>query len=89
MTTTPKPDLVRQLVVRTLREFGDGVARASEVKETIFLNDGKCMARSYRHGGWMAMWLVEDGIVQFYDSEGNMLRTFGVNDEAGGQRMAA
>lgn len=89
MTVTLKADIVRQVVARTLQEFGDGMDGISDIKETIFLSEGKCLARSYRHGGWMAMWLVEDGIVQFYDSQGNMLRTVGLNDETGQSRMAA
>ena len=39
------------------------------------------MARSYRLRGYMAMWLVEVGIVQFYDAQGNMLETLNLFEE--------
>jgi hypothetical protein len=37
----------------------------------------------------MAMWLVEVGIVQFYDAEGNILQTVNLFEEREPQRMAA
>ena len=37
----------------------------------------------------MAMWLLEIGIVQFYDADGNMLLTVNLLEELEPQRMAA
>jgi hypothetical protein len=37
----------------------------------------------------MAMWLIEIGIVQFYDAEGEMLCTVNLREELEPQRMVA
>src|SRR5271165_794497 len=40
------------------------------IEETILIDEGRYVARSYRMDGYMAMWLVPVGIVQFYDDRG-------------------
>ena len=47
------------------------------------------MARSYRTDGLMAMWLVEVGIVQFYDADGAMVRTINLLEEMEPLKVAA
>lgn len=89
MTVTPQPEDVRQLVVRGFTQFGAEPRCTSEVKETILIEEGKCMARSYRLRGYLAMWLLETGLLQFYDPEGNMLRTVNLLEELLLQREAA
>jgi len=89
MTVSPQPEEVRQLVVRAFTELGAQPRCVSEVKETILIDEGKCLARSYRLRGFMAMWLVETGILQFYDPEGEMLRTVNLFEELVPQREAA
>ena len=63
--------------------------RPDALKETILIDDGRYVARTYRAGGLMAMWLIDVGIVQFYDEDGNMLRTINLLRELEPQRMAA
>jgi hypothetical protein len=75
MKVAGSPNEVRQLVAQTFTAFGARLRGRSALEETIVLDGGKYMARSYRSGGLMAMWLVEVGIVQFYDAQGNMLKT--------------
>jgi hypothetical protein len=75
MTAAPQPDQVRQLVVQIFAEFGVAVRSFLELHETLLLEDRRFVARSYRSRGLMAMWLLNAGIIQFYDAEGTMLRT--------------
>jgi hypothetical protein len=89
MTAVPQPENVRQLVVRAFEEFGARPRTPWDLKETILIDQGKCMARSYRLYGYMAMWLVDTGILQFYDAEGNMLRTVNLFEQLLPQREAA
>lgn len=89
MTTAPQPDDVRQLVIRTFGECGKGLPNAGEWSETILIDQGKCVARSYRLQGFLAMWLLETGILQFYDPAGNMLRTVNLGEKLAPHREAA
>jgi hypothetical protein len=89
MRTDPLPEEVRELVLRAFQGFGAEVFSAASLDETILLDDGRYAARTYTVDGYMAMWLVEIGIVQFYDAEGNMLLTVNLLEELEPQRMAA
>ena len=89
MTVAPKPHDVRRLVIQTLEELGADVPTLFDLEETILVDDGECTARSYRIEGYMAMWLVPVGIVQFYDAEGNMLATANLFKELEPLKMAA
>ena len=59
------------------------------IEETIHIDGGRYVARSYRTPGYMAMWLVAVGIVQFYDERGRMLSTINLFETLRPQRMAA
>jgi hypothetical protein len=89
MRTDPRPIDVRRLVIRVLADFGARVVTFHDLKETVVVDDGRYLARSYRADGYMAMWLVEIGIVQFYDAEGEMLATVNLFESFQPQRMAA
>jgi hypothetical protein len=89
MRTDPLPYEVRELVVRTFAYFDVILDSPWDLDETILIDDGRYSARTYEADGYMAMWLVEIGIVQFYDAEGNMLRTVNLFEELEPQRMAA
>ena len=89
MRTDPQPCEVRALVSRTFSEIGTRIHAPSELDETILIHDGKYYARSYRADGLMAMWMVEVGIVQFYDADGNMIRTVNLFQRFQPQKMAA
>lgn len=60
-----------------------------EIDENILIDRGQYVARSYRMEGYMAMWLVPVGLVQFYDDEGRMLATISLFESLRPQRMAA
>ncbi len=81
MTVAPELHEVRRLVIQFFAELGAALPTLFDLEETILIDDGKYTARSYRVEGYMAMWLLEVGIVQFYDAEGDMLATVNVLKE--------
>jgi hypothetical protein len=89
MRTDPRPGDVRQLVFDILADQGAQLLAFSDLKETVLIDDGRYVARSYRAKGYMAMWLLDIGIVQFYNSEGDMLATINLFEALQPQRMAA
>jgi hypothetical protein len=89
MRTDPLPYEVREMVLRTFEYFDVVLDEPWDLDETILVDDGRYSARTYKLDGYMAMWLVEIGIVQFYDAQGNMLRTVNLWEELEPQRMAA
>jgi hypothetical protein len=88
MTTTLEPYEIRKLVVQIFHEFGERLTNLADLDETVLLDEGRSVARSYALGTLMAMWLVDVGILQFYDAQGNMLRTVNLSDDWQ-RRMAA
>ena len=89
MTVVPEPHEVRRLVIETLLELGATGPSLFGLEETALIDDGRYMAQSYRIDGFMAMWLIDIGIVQFYDNEGNMLTTVNLLKEFKMMKMAA
>ena len=89
MTVDPKQHDVRRLVIQIFAELGAALPTLFDLEETILVDDGKYTARSYRVEGYMAMWLLEVGIMQFYDAEGNMLATVNILKELEPLKMAA
>lgn len=89
MTTTPGPQQVREIVSHAFEDLGVDVGDSPDLGETLLLHDGHYFARSYRGGGLMAMWFVENGFIQFYDAEGQMLRTVNLDQDSRQQRKAA
>jgi hypothetical protein len=87
MRMDPQPSDVRELVIRTFEFFDVYLDSPWDLDETILIDDGRCSARSYRINDCMAMWLIDIGIVQFYDADGNMLRTVNVLEELEPQEM--
>lgn len=61
----------------------------AEIEETILIDQGRYVARSYGVEGYLAMWLVAVGIVQFYDARGRMLGAINLFESLRPQRMAA
>ena len=69
MTVDPKQHDVRRLVIQIFAELGAALPTLFDLEETVLVDDGKYAVRSYRVEGYMAMWLLEVGIVQFYDAD--------------------
>ncbi|MCA9148052.1 MAG: hypothetical protein KDA92_02070 [Planctomycetales bacterium] len=74
MTIRPDAVEVRSIVRRIFSEMGVAQRELDEISETILLDEGRIRARSYRLDDLMAMWMLDIGIVQFYDADGNMVR---------------
>ena len=74
MTIRPDAGEVRSIVRRVFSEMGVAPRTLDDISETILVDEGRVRARSYRLDDLMAMWMLDIGIVQFYDSEGNMVR---------------
>ena len=89
MTVEPEPHEVRRLVVQIFEKLGAAIPTLFDLEETILNHEEKYTIRSYRVTGYIAMWLVGVGIVQFYDAKGNMLATFNLFTESKPLKMAA
>ncbi len=59
------------------------------IEESILIDQGRYVARSYRTEGHLAMWLVAVGIVQFYDDRGRMLTTINLFESLRPKAIAA
>ncbi len=89
MTVSPDPDQIRTIVFRTFLELDICEEILDDLDERLLLDEGRYVARSYRLDDYLAMWMIDVGLIQFYDAEGNMLRTVNVFEEIEPQRMAA
>jgi hypothetical protein len=89
MTVDFSPLEVRRLVAEIFEEFLDQPLTIADLDETIRCREGRAMARSYRACGMFAMWLISVGLLQFYDEDGNMLRTVNLLEDLLPMRAAA
>lgn len=89
MQPSPPPCQVRELVARVFRQLGISAESLSGMTDTLLIDEGRCVARSYLVGDLLAMWLLDVGILQFYDGQGNMLRTLSLLDDSEPHRRAA
>jgi hypothetical protein len=89
MTAAPQPEQVRRLVQQVFHELGVPAAPLDELAETLLIEDRRYLARSYRAGELWAMWLIDLGVVQFYNADGRMLRTLNLFHGLEPQRAAA
>lgn len=89
MPREPHPAEVRRLVLDNFHQLGASPQTLLDMDEKILVDAGRCLARSYRTDRWMAMWLIEVGLVQFYGADGQMLHTVPVPEGLDTQRVAA
>jgi hypothetical protein len=89
MTVCIDPLDVRQIVIQSFLELDITEDALADLEEKLLIEEGRYFARSYLAGDLMAMWLIEVGVLQFYDAEGNMLRTVNLFEELMPVRMAA
>ncbi len=88
MPALAQNESVRRLVIKTFVDLGTEHSSLWDLEETVSIDEGRIVARSYLLDNLFAMWLIDVGIVQFYDSDGNMLRTVSLFDPVDA-RMAA
>jgi hypothetical protein len=84
-----RPADVRRLILSVLRDLGTPTSSLFDLEENVVIDRGRSIGRSYRVDQYMAMWLADIGLIQFYDCDGNMLRTINLFEELSPHRMAA
>lgn len=89
MTIAPHPAEIRQLVFRTLQEVGADISSPQDVRETILVDAGNCMARTYQVTGYQAVWLLDEGVLQIRGGDGQLLRIVNLYEEMPAVRLAA
>ena len=89
MLAEPQATDVRSAVVGMFERFGASPQSLFDLEEKVHIDRGRCIARTYRVEGLMAMWLIGVGIVQFYDADGNMLATVNLLEKAVPQQLVA
>ena len=80
---------VRGLVSRHFLNLGVAEDEVADVQENIRIDRGRCVARCYRVADMFAMWMIDVGVLQFYDADGEMLATVNLFTELQPQRAAA
>ena len=75
MLVSPTPQELRWIVDQSFqRYFSVSDEELEDMVVTPMVEDGRCIAYSYRVSVFLAMWLKDVGILQFYDDQGRMLR---------------
>ena len=80
---------VRGLVANHFLKLGAEAGDVADVHENIRIDRGRCVARCYRATEMFAMWLIDVGVLQFYDVDGEMLHTVNLFTELQPTRAAA
>ncbi len=80
-------DEVKQLVARTFAELG--VKNVFALRETLFLDKGRCLAVAYKADALSAVFCCTDRIIEFRNAEGAVLRTLRLPDDARSSSEAA
>ena len=80
---------VRRLVTHYFLDLGVDSADVDDIQENIRIDRGRCVARCYRVAEMFAMWMIDVGVLQFYDADGEMLHTVNLFTELQPQRAAA
>ena len=80
---------VRGMVSRHFFKLGADGADVEDLQENIRIDRGRCVARCYRVAEMFAMWMIDVGVLQFYDADGEMLHTVNLFTELQPQRVAA
>ena len=80
---------VRELVSSHFLKLGADVDDVADVQEYIRIDRGRCVARCHRVAEMFARWLIDVGVLQFYDADGEMLHTVNLFTELQPTRAAA
>ncbi len=89
MRVMPSAAEVRRLVADIFSDLSGDYFGPLELDESMRIDGGKLVARTYRSETLLAMWMVEIGLLQFYDEEGQMLRSVNLFEELEPIRAAA
>lgn len=83
------PDTVREAVIEQFTRQCVAFRAEPRLSERVRTERGRTVARSYQGGTLMAMWMVDIGLLQFYDGAGNMLQTWSLLAAPAPHRKAA
>jgi hypothetical protein len=72
-------DEVKILVAHVLVELG--AKDVFNLRETLFLENGRCLAVAYRADDLSAVWCWSDRIIEFRNTEGKVTRTLSLPEE--------
>jgi hypothetical protein len=78
---------IKRLVVQAFFELG--AQKALGIRDTLFLDGGRCLAIAYHAENLNAVWCCEDGTVEFHDRDGKLLRTLSLPNKNRPPLMAA
>ena len=80
-------DQVKQLVARTFAELG--AKDVFNLRETLFLENGRCLAVAYTADTLSAVFCCTDRIIEFRNAEGTVLRSLSLPEELTSSSAAA
>ena len=89
MRVMPTPAEVRRLVAGIFTNLGPEEFGPLDLDESMRIDAGKLVARTYRTENLWAMWMVDIGLIQFYDEDGQMLHAVNLFEERAPLRVAA
>ena len=89
MFTSVTPSDMRRIVLRSFAQHDSRSISNEELQEHARVEDGKIVAYCYEASNLFAMWMVEVGLVQFYDDRGTMLQTLDLKSITTERRQAA
>jgi hypothetical protein len=69
------------VVATTLSELG--LPAPANIIQTILMHDGYFVGHRLRYDGGWAVWLAGGSTIDFYDEQGTLLKTIGLEDEKG------
>ena len=69
------PNEIKRVVRTAFSELGLTGSELANLDESLLVQDGRYFGRSYLAGKYMAMWMIDVHLIQFYGPEGEMLRT--------------
>ncbi len=78
---------IKQLIARTFIELG--AKEVFSVRDTLFLEHGRCLAVAYRADDLSAVFCCTDRIIEFRNAEGKLLRTLSLPEEPKSSSEAA
>ena len=80
-------DEVKQLVARTFIELG--AKDVFRLRDTLFLENGRCLAVAYRADDFSAVFCCTNRIIEFRNTAGKLLRTLSLAEEPRSSSAAA
>jgi hypothetical protein len=80
-------DEVKQLVARTFVELG--AKGIFSLRDTLFLESGRCLAVAYKADALRAVWCCADRTIEFRNAEGTVLRTLRLPEKPRSSSSAA